>query len=123
MAQFQCLHSEIRVYTEIAMRALGTSMMALLVVAALFWGNCFSCPQVLLSASQHGCCHRTKAPKDDCKTQGLRNFVQAEKSAPVSIGPEAAAAIAPLMESAEVGLTPSIGVVQVSTALAVPLRI
>src|SRR4051794_13220589 len=68
-AAFRWLYSEIPLYTEIAMRALGTSVMALLVVAALFWGNCFSCPQVLLTASQHGCCHRTKAPKDDCKTQ------------------------------------------------------
>jgi hypothetical protein len=40
-------------------------MPAALMVVALFWGNCLSCPQMLLSAaarkSAHGCCKRTKA--------------------------------------------------------------
>jgi hypothetical protein len=66
------------------MRAVFNSLMAALVVVALFWGNCFSCPQVLLAAQKHSCCPHGKAGPSECKTQGLRNFVKAEKAAPVS---------------------------------------
>jgi hypothetical protein len=56
--------------------------MAALIVIALFWGNCFSCPQVLLALSSHqpahGCCHRTKPATADCQTQSLRSFVKAD---------------------------------------------
>jgi hypothetical protein len=65
------------------MRAVFNSLMAALVVVALFWGNCFSCPQVLLSAQKHSCCPHGKANPSECKTQGLRNFVKAEKAAPI----------------------------------------
>ena len=58
--------------------------MALLIIAALFWGNCFSCPQLLV-AQKHGCCPHTKSAKTECQTQGLKNFVKAEKSAPAAI--------------------------------------
>jgi hypothetical protein len=68
------------------MRTLSTSVMALLIVAALFWGNCFSCPQLLVAAQKHGCCpHSTKSAKTECQTPGLKNFVKAEKSAPAAI--------------------------------------
>jgi len=66
------------------MRAFLNSVMAALVVVALFWGNCFSCPQVLLAAQKHHCCPRGKADShgksdpQDCNTQGLRNFVKAD---------------------------------------------
>jgi hypothetical protein len=59
--------------------------MAVLTIAALFWGNCFSCPQILLAAQKHGCCPHTKSSKTECQTQGLRNFVKAEKSTPAVI--------------------------------------
>ena len=65
------------------MRAVSNSLMAALVVIALFWGNCFSCPQVLLAAQKHSCCPHGKADPSECKTQGLRNFVKAEKAAPI----------------------------------------
>lgn len=68
------------------MRAVSNSVMAALVVAALFWGNCFSCPQVLLSLTSkqpaHGCCHRTKQAPQDCRTQVLRSFVKADPMGP-----------------------------------------
>ena len=60
------------------MRAFFNSLMAALVVMALFWGNCFSCPQILLAAQKHGCCPHGKADQKECKTQGLRNFVKAD---------------------------------------------
>ena len=60
------------------MRAFFNSLMAALVVMALFWGNCFSCPQVLLAAQKHSCCPHGKSDPKDCKTQGLRNFVKAD---------------------------------------------
>ena len=62
------------------MRAVFNSLMVALVVVALFWGNCFSCPQILLAAQKHSCCPHGKADPGECKTQGLRNFVKAEKA-------------------------------------------
>src|SRR5262249_34513848 len=66
----------------------GNSIMAALVVVALFWGNCFSCPQLLAALQSHqpahGCCHKTKS-SPDCGTQVLKSFVKAE---PGSTAPE-----------------------------------
>lgn len=70
--------------------------MAALVVVALFWGNCFSCPQVLLAAQKHQCCPHGKAgphgkaDPSECQTQGLRNFVKAD---PVESGAPALASV------------------------------
>ena len=69
-------------YHGIEMRAVFNSLMAALVVVALFWGNCFSCPQILLAAQKHSCCPPGKANPSESKTQGLRNFVKAEKIVP-----------------------------------------
>jgi hypothetical protein len=60
------------------MRTFSSSLLAALIIAALFWGNCFSCPQALLSARNHGCCHRTKQASSGCQTQALQHFVKAE---------------------------------------------
>lgn len=64
------------------MRTISSSIMAALVVVALFWGNCFSCPQALLAAKTHEpahqCCHKTKAPTPGCASQSLQNFVRAD---------------------------------------------
>jgi hypothetical protein len=64
------------------MRKVSNTAMATLIVVALFWGNCFSCPQVLLTSKSHqtahGCCHRTKQTTEDCQTQVLRHFVKAD---------------------------------------------
>jgi len=65
--------------------------MAALVITALFWGNCFSCPQILLAAQRHHCCPHGKADPTECKTQGLRNFVKAEQAA--QIAPPAVVAV------------------------------
>ena len=82
------------------MRAFCNSLMAALVVVALFWGNCFSCPQILLAAQRHHCCPHSKSGGNDCQTQGLRNFVKAEQiaqgapaivvnhAAPLAVAPE-----------------------------------
>jgi hypothetical protein len=80
---------------KVEMRAVFNSVMAALVVAALFWGNCFSCPQILLAAQKHHCCPHGKADPSECKTQGLRNFVKAEKAAQATPAPVATVAIAP----------------------------
>ncbi len=89
------------------MRTLSTSVMALLIIAALFWGNCFSCPQVLVAAQKHGCCPHTKSTKTECQTQGLKNFVKAEMSAPAVITVAAAADLpAPTSEFAAPLLVP-----------------
>jgi len=64
------------------MRTISNAMMAALVVAALFWGNCFSCPQMLLSLKSqgpaHGCCHRGKQTSGGCSMQALQHFVKAD---------------------------------------------
>jgi hypothetical protein len=67
------------------MRAISSSIMAALVVVALFWGNCFSCPQALLALTSHQpahqCCHKTKSAAPGCETQNLQQFVKADVSA------------------------------------------
>jgi len=74
------------------MRVISNSLMTALVVIALFWGNCLSCPEVLLASSAgqpaHGCCHRSHqpAPKTTCQSQALQHFVQAAKAdTPVTV--------------------------------------
>jgi hypothetical protein len=55
--------------------------MAALIVVALFWGNCLSCPQMLLAAAAHqpahNCCHKTKSAGTTCQSQGLQHFLKA----------------------------------------------
>ena len=67
--------------------------MAVLVVVALFWGNCFSCPQILLAAQKHNCCPHGKADQKECKTQGLRNFVKADPVVKVAVAETQGAAL------------------------------
>src|SRR4249920_2177579 len=81
------------------MKAFSNSVLAVLIVAALFWGNCFSCPQLLLSLAQkapHGCCKRSAPVKQTCTTSVLKNFVKADPVAvavPLAV-PERVAAFA-----------------------------
>ena len=63
------------------MRTFCSSFLAALIIAALFWGNCFSCPQILL-ASRHSCCHKTKQASAECQTRVLKHFVKAESASP-----------------------------------------
>jgi hypothetical protein len=69
------------------MRAISNTFLAALIVAALFWGNCLSCPQMLLAfahhAPSHGCC-KHKTAKPECTSQKLRNFI---KTDPGSVAP------------------------------------
>jgi hypothetical protein len=67
------------------MRKLSSTAMAAMVIAALFWGNCFSCPQLLLASTtqNHGCCHHPKPVKTECQSQGLKHFVKADAGAQV----------------------------------------
>ena len=55
-------------------------MMAALIVVALFWGNCLSCPQMLLMVAAHqpahNCCHKTKSAGTTCQSQGLQHFLK-----------------------------------------------
>ena len=69
------------------MRAISNAVMAALVVLALFWGNCYSCPQILSSLqsrSGHGCCHHDKPATQECRTQILSQF---QKTDPVDSVP------------------------------------
>jgi hypothetical protein len=63
------------------MRRVSSSLMAALIVVALLWGNCLSCPQMLLAAATHqpahSCCHRTKTAGTKCQSQGLQHFLKA----------------------------------------------
>ena len=63
------------------MRTFCNSFLAVLIISALFWGNCFSCPQILQSA-KHSCCHKTKQASSGCQTQVLKQFVKAEATSP-----------------------------------------
>jgi hypothetical protein len=75
------------------MRTCSTSLMVLLVVAALFFGNCFSCPQMLLGSQsrqpQHNCCPRPQPVSASCQAQGMQHFVKADSGAQPVILPVA----------------------------------
>jgi hypothetical protein len=55
--------------------------MATLIVAALFFGNCLSCPQMMMAVAGHqpvhSCCHHS-TPRIDCHSPVLRHFVKAQ---------------------------------------------
>ena len=74
-------------------------MMAALIVMALFWGNCLSCPQMLLAATvhqpAHSCCHKTKSTGTNCPSQGLQHFLKAAPD--VQTPAVAVAAVEPAM--------------------------
>ncbi len=64
------------------MRQASNILMATLIVAALLFGNCLSCPQVMMAVASHqpghGCCHRPSPSKIDCHSQALSHFVKAQ---------------------------------------------
>jgi hypothetical protein len=68
------------------MRTASTAFLAALVIAALFWGNCLSCPQARL-ADAHRCCPKGKQPVNECRTQALQNFEKADPQNVVSPAP------------------------------------
>jgi hypothetical protein len=63
------------------MRRPSNILMATLIVAALFCGNCLSCPQMWMAVATpqpgHSCCHHRTA-KVDCPSQALSQFVKAQ---------------------------------------------
>jgi hypothetical protein len=73
------------------MRVIASSLRAALIIAALFWGNCLTCPQALMAQSQqrHQCCHKHKQDSAACQTQALQQFVKADPAryAPVFAAP------------------------------------
>lgn len=85
------------------MRQASNFLMAMLIVAALFFGNCLSCPQVMMGLASHqpghGCCHHRSA-RIDCHSQALSHFVKAQNGnaapvfAPMGVAPEIAAVTA-----------------------------
>ena len=96
------------------MRRVSSSLMAALIVAALFWGNCLSCPQMLLTAAHqpaHSCCHRTKSTATSCQSQGLQHFL---KAAPEMQTPAVAVVVA---------MAPAIAVSQPQGALVAPVEV
>ena len=66
------------------MRTFSIPLTVLLVVAALFFGNCFSCPQMLLAWQSHrpahNCCPHPQPASAGCQTQGMQHFVKAGDS-------------------------------------------
>ena len=75
------------------MRVISSSVRAALIILALFWGNCLTCPQALM-AQTHRCCHKNKQSSPSCQTQVLRQFVKADPAphaAPVPLAAELAA--------------------------------
>ena len=82
------------------MRMFSSSVMAALVIVALFWGNCLSCPQVLLSVQSHqpshDCCKRGQKPPvtKSCESQSLQNFVKSQAAPQVDIADAVIVAVA-----------------------------
>ena len=93
------------------MRAFFTSVMSVLVIAALFWGNCLSCPQVLQALvnhqPMHGCCHHSKKTPDGCTTQALHQYVKADPGASAQAPAVVAAPLAVLVVPAPGWVSPS----------------
>ena len=56
--------------------------MVALVVAAMLWGNCLSCPDMLAAMmsrqADHTCCHKPRPVSVKCHAQAMQHFVQAE---------------------------------------------
>ena len=104
------------------MRAVFNSIMVALVVAALFWGTCLSCPQLLLAQHKHGCCPHSKTSASDCQTQVLKSFVKAEKAAVAvaTVAGVVAVASAPVAARAD---SDARAVVELSPPLRTALRI
>jgi hypothetical protein len=71
------------------MRVIASSIRAALIITALFWGNCLTCPQALM-AQAHRCCHKTSKSSTTCQTQSLRQFVKADSSVQQTAVPTAA---------------------------------
>ncbi|HJT86275.1 MAG TPA: hypothetical protein VJ732_00430 [Bryobacteraceae bacterium] len=89
------------------MRALSSAVMAIVVTIALFWGNCFSCPQLLLALHEHQpahqCCHKTSTTPAGCQLQVLGHFVKADIGAhapPVAVLARVPAPAAPVFQAA-----------------------
>jgi len=79
------------------MRVIASLLRAALIIAALFWGNCLTCPQALIAQSQqrHQCCHKHKQDSAACQTQALQQFVKADPAryAPVFAAPAIVAVV------------------------------
>jgi hypothetical protein len=84
------------------MRAVSNSLLSFLLLAALLWGNCLSCPQVLLSLTSHtpahDCCKPTgKVPvksQNNCQSFALQHFVKADPASQARLQPAAYAHVA-----------------------------
>lgn len=63
------------------MRKFSISLTIALVLVAMLWGNCLSCPQI---ATAHSCCHKPQPASAACHTQSMQHFVKAERPAPVA---------------------------------------
>ena len=67
------------------MRKLLSSATVALAVAAMLWGNCLSCPDMMAAMASHqpdhSCCHKPQPAQAKCHTQSMQHFVQADKQA------------------------------------------
>jgi len=97
------------------MRRVSSSLMAALIVVALFWGNCLSCPQMLIAVAAHqpahSCCHKTKSAGTTCQSQGLQHFLKT--------GPEVRTAAVAVVAA----VAPVVAVSLLQGALAAPVEV
>ena len=75
--------------------------MAALVIVALFWGNCLSCPQLLLAMQAHqpahDCCKRNQKPAaKSCDSRGLQHFLKTDPGTQAQLAPVASAVVVAL---------------------------
>lgn len=71
------------------MRAVANLFLAVLLLGALLWGNCLSCPELLLALSSHapahGCCKRPDSSGNECHSVALKHFVKADPAQQTAI--------------------------------------
>ena len=83
---------------EVLMKRWSSWLMAALMVAALFWGNCLSCPKMLLAGS-HSCCKHSKPISGQRCDRHLQQFVKSD-SAPQTAAVPMVAALPVAVETA-----------------------
>jgi len=67
-------------------KKVSSALMGALAVAAMLWGNCLSCPEMIAAAKfhqpAHSCCHKPQPVSLRCPMQGMQHFVKADAPAP-----------------------------------------
>jgi hypothetical protein len=102
-------------YNQNSVRIFSNSAMAVLIVVALFWGNCLTCPQMMPAHQpDHSCCHHKKTDaSQQCHSQDMQQFLKADPgvhAAPVPVMAAEAVQAVQAVPAAGESLTAPVGI-------------